>query len=64
MCRKLFSPNFEIGSHFLKEDFKIPMNNASVFLVTVTFYMPGSVNKLNLTYNLQQNQKSSQLHDL
>ena len=31
MCRKLFSPNFEIGSHFLKEDFKIPMNNASVF---------------------------------
>ena len=34
------------------------------FLVTVTFYMPGSVNKLNLTYNLQQNQKSSQLHDL
>ena len=29
------------------------------FLVTVTFYMPGSVNKLNLTYDLQQNQKSS-----
>ena len=36
------------------------------FLVTVTFYMPGSVHKLNLTYDLQQNQKSShaQLHDL
>ena len=26
------------------------------FLVTVTLYMPGSVNELNLTYDLQQNQ--------
>ena len=34
------------------------------FLVMVTFHKTGSVNELNLPYNLQQNQKSSQLHDL
>ena len=29
--QETLSLNFERRSHFLKEDFKIPMNNASVF---------------------------------
>ena len=32
--------------YFLKEDFKIPMNNALVFSCYGHFYKPGSVNKL------------------